>query len=106
VTAKQAFPPPKPKELLSAAFRSRDSARHRAYRRPFQTSFYGEGWPLYWEMRLWDMGFARSPEDRIGMLFWRMHRCARIIFSMSYHLGRMSVDEAVDLLVDRVGFFV
>ena len=79
------------------------AARHRAYRRPFQTSFYGEGWPLYWEMRLWDMGFARSPEDRIGMLFWRMHRCARIIFSMSYHLGRMSVDEAVDLLVDRVG---
>lgn len=79
------------------------AARHRAYRRPFQTSFYGEGWPLYWEMRLWDMGFARSPEDRIGMLFWRMHRCARIIFSMSYHLGRMSVDQAVDLLVDRVG---
>ncbi len=79
------------------------AARHRAYRRPFQTSFYGEGWPLYWEMRLWDMGFARSPEDRIGMLFWRMHRCARIIFSMSYHLGRMSVDEAIDLLVDRVG---
>lgn len=79
------------------------AARHRAYRRPFQTSFYGEGWPLYWEMRLWDMGFAQSPEDRIGMLFWRMHRCARIIFSMSYHLGRMSVDQAVDLLVDRVG---
>lgn len=79
------------------------AARHRAYRRPFQTSFYGEGWPLYWEMRLWDMGFAQSPEDRVGMLFWRMHRCARIIFSMSYHLGRMSVDEAVGLLVDRVG---
>ncbi|MDW7759974.1 MAG: DUF885 family protein [Acidobacteriota bacterium] len=79
------------------------AARHRTYRRPFQTSFYGEGWPLYWEMRLWDMGFQRSPEDRIGMLFWRMHRCARIIFSMSYHLGKMSVDEAIDLLVDRVG---
>lgn len=79
------------------------AARHRTYRRPFQTSFYGEGWPLYWEMRLWDMGFQRSPEDRLGMLFWRMHRCARIIFSMSFHLGRMSVDECIDLLVDRVG---
>jgi hypothetical protein len=77
--------------------------RHRTYRRPFSTSFYGEGWPLYWEMRLWDMDFQRSPEDRIGMLFWRMHRCARIIFSMSFHLGEMSVDEAIDLLVDRVG---
>jgi uncharacterized protein (DUF885 family) len=79
------------------------AARHRSYRRPFSTSFFGEGWPLYWEMRLWDMGFQRSPEDRIGMLFWRMHRCARIIFSMSYQLGRMSVEEAVDLLVDRIG---
>jgi uncharacterized protein (DUF885 family) len=79
------------------------SARHKSYRRPFRTSFFGEGWPLYWEMRLWDMGFHRSAEDRIGMLFWRMHRCARIIFSMSFHLGRMTADEAVDFLVDRIG---
>ena len=79
------------------------SARYRSYRRPFSTSFFGEGWPLYWEMRLWDMGFQRSAEDRIGMLFWRMHRCARIIFSMSYHLGKMTVDECIDLLVNRIG---
>jgi len=79
------------------------SARHRNYRRPFATSFFGEGWPLYWEMRLWDMGFQRSAEDRIGMLFWRMHRCARIIFSMSFHLGKMTVEECIDFLVDRIG---
>jgi len=77
--------------------------RRRAYRRPFRTSFFGEGWPLYWEMRLWDMGFQKSPEDRIGMLFWRMHRCARIIFSISYHLGKMDADECIDLLVSGVG---
>jgi len=79
------------------------AARHRTYRRPFSTSFFGEGWPLYWEMRLWDMDFQRSPEDRIGMLFWRMHRCARIIFSISYQLGQMTAEEAVDFLVDRIG---
>lgn len=79
------------------------AARHRNYRRPFSTSFFGEGWPLYWEMRLWDMDFQRSPEDRIGMLFWRMHRCARIIFSISYQLGQMTVDEAIDFLVNRIG---
>jgi len=79
------------------------AARHRSYRRPFSTSFFGEGWPLYWEMRLWDMGFQRSPEDRIGMLFWRMHRCARIIFSISYQLGQMTVEECIDLLVNRIG---
>jgi uncharacterized protein (DUF885 family) len=79
------------------------AARHKSYRRPFSTSFFGEGWPLYWEMRLWDMGFQRSAEDRIGMLFWRMHRCARIIFSLSFHLGQMTAEQAVDFLVDRIG---
>ena len=37
------------------------------------------------------------------MLFWRMHRCARIIVSLKYHLGRMQPKEMIDLLVDRVG---
>jgi uncharacterized protein (DUF885 family) len=38
------------------------------------------------------------------MLFWRMHRCARIIFSLSFHLGKMTAQECVDFLVNRVGF--
>ena len=37
------------------------------------------------------------------MLFWRTHRAARIIFSLKFHLGEMSPQEAVDFLVDRVG---
>lgn len=37
------------------------------------------------------------------MLFWRMHRAARIIFSLSFHLERMTPQEAIDFLVDRVG---
>ncbi len=77
--------------------------RYRTYRSPFATPFWTEGWALYWEMRLWDLGFPRSPEDRIGMLFWRMHRCARIVFSLSFHLDRMTPQECVDYLVDRVG---
>ena len=56
------------------------------YRGSFGTPFWGEGWALYWELLLWDMNFAKTPENRIGMLFWRMHRCARIIFSLSFHL--------------------
>jgi uncharacterized protein (DUF885 family) len=79
------------------------AARYGAYRVPFSTAFLTEGWALYWEMLLWDMNFARSPEDRVGMLFWRMHRCARIIFSLSFHLGTMTPQQAVDFLVDRVG---
>jgi uncharacterized protein (DUF885 family) len=32
-----------------------------------------------------------------------MHRCARIVFSLSFHLGTMTPQECVDYLVDRVG---
>ncbi len=77
--------------------------RYKPYRRIFSTPFWGEGWALYWELLLWDRGFAQSPENRIGMLFWRMHRCARIIFSLSFHLEKMTPQEAIDFLVERVG---
>ena len=79
-------------------------ARFRNYRRPFATPFWTEGNSFYWELLLWDQGFAKTPEDRIGMLFWHMHRAARIIFSLSFHLGRMTEQECIDLLVNRVGF--
>jgi dipeptidyl aminopeptidase/acylaminoacyl peptidase/uncharacterized protein (DUF885 family) len=79
------------------------ATRHKAYRRLFSTPFFVEGWSLYWELLLWDRGFAKSPENRVGMLFWRMHRCARIIFSLSFHLGTMTPRECIELLVDKVG---
>ncbi len=78
------------------------AARNHAYRSMFSTPFLVEGWPLYWEMVLWDMKYGQTPEDRIGMLFWRMHRSARIIVSLKFHLGKMTPKEMVDFLVDRV----
>jgi uncharacterized protein (DUF885 family) len=77
--------------------------RYMPHRQVFSTPFWGEGWSLYWEMLLWDLNFPKSPEDRVGMLFWRMHRTARIMFSLRFHLGTMTPQEAVDFLVDRVG---
>ena len=79
------------------------ASRYRSDRNVFSTPFFVEGWALYWEMRLWDLDFARGPEDRIGMLFWRMHRCARIIVSLKFHLGEMTPNEMVDFLVEEVG---
>lgn len=78
--------------------------RYKTYRRPFGTPFWSEGWALYWEMLLWDNNFAKSPENRVGMLFWRMHRSARIIFSTNYHLGKWTPQQCIDFLVNRVGF--
>ncbi len=77
--------------------------RYRPYRDAFWTPFWMEGWALYWEMVLWDRGFPATAENRIGALFWRMHRCARIVFSLRFHLGQMTAAEAIDYLVGRVG---
>lgn len=79
------------------------SQRSRSYRRIFATPFWTEGDAFYWEMVFWDKGFAHTPEERVGMLFWRMHRCARVIFSLSFHLGLMTPQQCVDYLVKDVG---
>jgi hypothetical protein len=79
--------------------------RYNSHRQLFRTPFWGEGNALYWEMFLWDTGrFHVSPEDRIGALFWRMHRSARIIFSLNFHIGKMTPEQAVKFLVDTVNF--
>ncbi len=80
------------------------SDRYNSHRQLFSTPFWSEGQSLYWEMFLWDHRFQVSPEDRMGALFWRMHRSARIIFSMKFHLGKMSPDQAIQFLVDTVDF--
>ncbi|KAL1852102.1 hypothetical protein Daus18300_012314 [Diaporthe australafricana] len=80
------------------------AARHRPYRGLFDTPFYVEGWAMYWELVFWDRAdFFADPRDRVGTLFWRMHRCARILFSLRFHLGELTPEECIDLLVDMVG---
>jgi uncharacterized protein (DUF885 family) len=81
------------------------NARHAGYRARIggSTPFYTEGWPLYWELLMYERGFHDTPEEKVGALFWRMHRCARIIFSLKFHMGQWSPQECIDFLVDRVG---
>jgi hypothetical protein len=73
------------------------------HRELYYTPFYIEGWALWWEFHLWDLGFHQTPEDRAGALFWRTHRCARIIFSLNFHLGKWTPEQCIDFLVARVG---
>lgn len=79
------------------------NSRYNAQRREFYTPFYIEGNSFYWETLLWDLDFTHTPEDRMGALFWRMHRAARIIFSLNFHLGNWTPQQAIDFLVDSVG---
>ena len=80
------------------------NARYRPYRRPFSTPFWGEGNALWWEMLFYDKGFERTPEERVGALVWRMHRSARVIFTMNFHLGKWTPQKCVQFLIDNVGF--
>ena len=77
--------------------------RFNPHRQLYYTPFYVEGWALWWEFHLWDLGFQQTPEDRAGALFWRTHRCARIIFSLNFHLGKWTPQQCIDFLVEKVG---
>jgi hypothetical protein len=79
------------------------NARYNTHRAAFRTPFWTEGWALWWEFLLYERNFPSTPEDKVGFLFWRMHRCARIIFSLRFHLGEMTPQECVDFLVEKVG---
>jgi uncharacterized protein (DUF885 family) len=77
--------------------------RYHPYRRVFGTPFWSEGNAFYWEMIFWDKGFDATPEERVGALFWRMHRSARVMFTMRFHLGVWTPQQCVDFLIKAVG---
>jgi hypothetical protein len=79
-------------------------ARYNPYRRAFSTPFWHEGNAFWWEMLFWDMGYNKTPEERVGALVWRMHRSARVIFTMNFHLGKWTTQQCVQSLIDNVGF--
>src|SRR5699024_6646846 len=68
-----------------------------------RTPFWSEGGAFYWEYVLYDAGYHRDNAEKIGTLFWRLHRAARIIFSLNYQLGNWSPEKAVDFLVEKGG---
>lgn len=77
--------------------------RYHPYRRAFDTPFWTEGNAFYWEMIFWNKGFDATPAERVGALFWRMHRSARVIFTMKFHLGQWTPQQCVDFLIQSVG---
>ncbi|HEU5350312.1 MAG TPA: DUF885 family protein [Terracidiphilus sp.] len=81
-------------------------ARHRPYRRVFMTPFWVEGNAFWWEMLYYQKGFDATPAERVGALMWRMHRSARVIFTMNFHLGKWTPQQCVKYLMDNVGWDV
>ena len=65
------------------------AARYNTHRAPFTTAVPGRRLGAVLGVACCGTAASRAaPEDRVGMLFWRMHRAARILFSLNFHLGR------------------
>jgi uncharacterized protein (DUF885 family) len=76
------------------------------------TSGHGEGWALYAERLMADLGFLDDPGDRLGMLDGQRMRAARVVFDIGVHLnlpapeqwggGRWEADKAFAFLLANV----
>jgi uncharacterized protein (DUF885 family) len=53
---------------------------------------YGEGWGMYAEVLMGELGYLEDPRHRFGMLAKQMYRTARILVDVGLHLG-LSVDD-------------
>jgi uncharacterized protein (DUF885 family) len=51
-------------------------------------SGHGEGWALYAERLMADLGFLDDPGDRLGMLDAQRMRAARVVLDIGVHLGK------------------
>jgi uncharacterized protein (DUF885 family) len=69
-----------------------------------ESSVFYEGWALYCEQLMQEEGFLLSPEHRFVMLKDRLWRALRIVIDVETQTGRMSYDEAADLLVRELQF--
>jgi uncharacterized protein (DUF885 family) len=52
------------------------------------TSGHAEGWALYAERLMEDLGFLDDPGDRLGMLDGQSFRAARVVVDIGLHLGK------------------
>ncbi|SCX10045.1 DUF885 domain-containing protein [Candidatus Aquiluna sp. UB-MaderosW2red] len=56
------------------------------------TSGHGEGWALYAERLMEELGFLDNPADRLGMLDGQRMRAARVVLDIGVHLGKERLD--------------
>lgn len=65
------------------------------WRRNAGTSGYWEGWALYAERLMAELGHLDDAGDRLGMLDGQRMRAARVVVDVGLHLGKRDADGAV-----------
>jgi uncharacterized protein (DUF885 family) len=56
------------------------------------TSGHAEGWALYAERLMEELGYLDDPADRLGMLDGQRMRAARVVLDIGVHLGKQKLD--------------
>jgi len=79
-------------------------ANSRKLRRTQRVSVFSEGWALYAEHVMRESGFLPNERIELRQLQGVLGRIARLICDVGIHTGKLSYEEAVALLRDRVGF--
>ena len=69
-----------------------------------ESSVFYEGWALYCEQLMQEQGFLKSKEHRFVMLKDRLWRALRIIIDVKTQTGKMTYDQAADLMVRELHF--
>jgi uncharacterized protein (DUF885 family) len=70
-------------------------------RRAFDRAVLTEGWALYSEELMAELGYY-DDEQRLIQLEWALVRAARIILDVGLHVGEMTFEQAVNFLTDDV----
>lgn len=73
-------------------------------RRVVNEPIFSEGWGLFTEELMFELGFLNGDDVRLTQLRNRLWRAARVILDSGLHTGKMSFDDAVQFLVDKVRF--
>lgn len=67
-----------------------------------QSSLLCEGWALYCEQMMGELGYYADPRTKIFMLKDELWRAARVIIDVSLHCFGMTTEEAIKMLVEKV----
>ncbi len=74
-------------------------------RRGMQFNAYAEGWALYAERLMWELGaYAQDPQGDLGRLRMEAFRAARLVVDTGIHAMRWTFDQAVHYMMDAAGF--
>ena len=92
-----------PHELIPGHHLQGFYAQRRPERALWHSPFFVEGWAVHAEKLFDQHGFFRDPRERIGHLFWRLLRAARIVVSTRFHLREWTPAQMVDYMVENAG---